>query len=128
LLVAVDVSDSTDNRELREAFAGELVQIARGWESQMTVLYTGSRIQRIDKLRSSEVVAEVYDGGGFTDLRPVFDHAAEMQPRPSAVIYLTDGFGEAPETMIFPTLWVLTEDGRKPADWGVELRMKSSDR
>lgn len=128
LLVAVDVSDSTDIRALREAFAGELVQIARGWDSQMTVLYTGSRIQRIDKLRSSEVVAEVYEGGGFTDLRPVFDHAAAMQPRPSAVIYLTDGFGEAPETMIFPTLWVLTEDGCKPADWGVELRMKSNDR
>lgn len=123
LLVGVDVSDSTNIRELREAFAGELVQIARGRESRLTVLYAGSRIQKIESFRSSEAVAEVYAGGGFTDLRPVFDYARQMQPPPAAVIYLTDGYGEAPERMEFPTLWVLTGEGRKPADWGVELRL-----
>lgn len=128
LLVAVDVSDSTDVRSLREAFARELVQIARGRDSRITVLYAGSRIQKIDSFRSAEALAEVYKGGGFTDLRPVFDYARQMQPRPAAVIYLTDGFGEAPpEAMDFPTLWVLTEEGRKPADWGVELRMRGGD-
>lgn len=127
LLVAVDVSDSTNIRELRETFASELVQIARGRDSRLTVLYSGSRIQRIESFRSSAVAAEVYEGGGFTDLRPVFDYAAKMQPRPAAVIYLTDGFGEAPGQMDFPTLWVLTEDGRKPAEWGVELRLKSNE-
>lgn len=123
LLVAVDVSDSTDDRELREAFARELVQIARGRDSRITVLYSGSRIQRIDNFTSSAAVVEVYEGGGFTDLRPVFDYAQGMQPRPAAVIYLTDGFGAAPETMALPTLWVLTRDGQKPAEWGVELRL-----
>ena len=123
LLVGIDVSDSTNIRELREAFAGELVQIARGRESRLTVLYAGSRIQKIENFRSSEAVAEVYEGGGFTDLRPVFDYARQMQPPPAAVIYLTDGYGEAPERMEFPTLWVLTGEGRKPVDWGVELRL-----
>ena len=47
-----------------------------------------------------------------------------MQPRPAAIIYLTDGYGEAPERAEFPTLWVLTADGRKPAPWGVELRLE----
>ena len=125
LLVGVDVSDSTDQRQLRELFARELGQIARGRDSLITVLYAGSRIQKIEAFRSNHHVAEVYHGGGFTDLRPVFDYARQMQPRPAAVIYLTDGFGPAPEQMEFPTLWVLTADGEKPVPWGVELRLNN---
>ena len=123
LLIGVDVSESTDQQPLREAFARELVRIARGRESRLTVLYAGSRIQRIDSFSSGDLVAEVYQGGGFTDLRPVFDYARQMPKPPAAVIYLTDGFGEAPEVMEFPTLWVLTGEGERPADWGVELRL-----
>jgi predicted metal-dependent peptidase len=124
LVVAVDSSDSTRDQPLREAFARELLRIARGRESVLTVLYAGSRIQKIETFRSSPQAVEVYLGGGFTDLRPVFDHARQMQPRPAAVIYLTDGFGEAPETMELPTLWVLTKEGKRPAGWGVELRLE----
>jgi predicted metal-dependent peptidase len=123
LLVGVDVSDSTSAPELREEFARELVRIARGREAQITVLYANSRIQHIASLKGSGVAVESYHGGGFTDLRPVFDHARTLQPRPAAVIYLTDGFGEAPETMEFPTLWVLTREGERPVPWGVELRL-----
>jgi predicted metal-dependent peptidase len=123
LLVAIDVSESTDRQVLREAFAKELLQIARGRASRITVLYAHSRIRRIDTFRSSQAVAEVVHGGGFTDLRPVFDYARQMHPRPAAVIYLTDGEGPAPEAMDVPTLWVLTPAGRKPVAWGVELRL-----
>jgi len=123
LLVAVDCSDSTRELALREAFAHELLHIARGHESQLTVLYSGSRIQKIETFCGDPQAVKVYLGGGFTDLRPVFDHARQMQPRPAAVIYLTDGFGEAPAAMEIPTLWVLTKEGKKPAEWGVELRL-----
>ena len=125
LVVAVDSSDSTNEQQLREAFARELLQIARGRDSLLTILYSGSRIQRIETLRGAPQTLDVYLGGGFTDLRPVFEHAAAMQPRPAAIIYLTDGYGEAPESMEIPTLWVLTADGRKPATWGVELRLEA---
>jgi predicted metal-dependent peptidase len=125
LLVAIDVSESTDEGPLREIFARELLQIARGRDSRITVLYAHSRIRRIDQFRSSQAVAEVVHGGGFTDLRPVFDYARTMHSRPAAVIYLTDGFGPAPEQMELPTLWVLTPEGRKPVDWGVELRLSA---
>lgn len=123
LLVAIDVSESTDRQSLREAFAQELLQIARGRDSLITVLYAHSRIRRVERFRSSAVVAEVVHGGGFTDLRPVFEFAKAMHPRPAAVVYLTDGEGPAPETMEFPTLWVLTAEGGKPAEWGVEMRL-----
>ena len=125
LLVAIDVSESTDEGPLRETFARELLQIARGRDSRITVLYAHSRIRRIDQFRSSQLTTEIFQGGGFTDLRPVFDYAKEMHPLPAAVIYLTDGYGPAPEEMEFPTLWVLTPDGQKPVEWGVELRLSS---
>ena len=123
LLVGIDVSDSTNIVALREAFAAELVNLARGRDCSITVLYANSRIQQIETFNSSSFVAQRYDGGGFTDLRPVFEYAQTMHPLPAAIIYLTDGIGPVPEQMTFPTLWVLTQEGEKPAPWGVELRL-----
>ena len=124
LLVAVDVSDSTNIVAMREAFGKELVQIARGRDAALTVVYANSRIQRIDSLSGSAFPAPRYDGGGFTDLRPVFEYAKKMHPAPAALIYLTDGVGPAPEQMELPTLWVLTAQGEKPVPWGIELRLE----
>lgn len=124
LLVGIDVSDSTNIVEMREAFGRELLQIARGRDASITVVYANSRIQRVDSLSGSAFSVERYDGGGFTDLRPIFDFARKMQPLPAAVIYLTDGIGPAPEQMEFPTLWVLTAQGEKPVPWGIELRLE----
>ncbi len=124
LLVGIDVSDSTNIVELREAFARELLQIARGRDAHVTVLYANSRIQRIEAFNGASFIAQRHDGGGFTDLRPVFEYAHAMQPLPAAVIYLTDGIGPAPKEMEFPTLWVLTADGEKPVPWGIELRLE----
>lgn len=124
LLVGIDVSDSTNSVELREAFARELLHIARGRDATVTVLYANSRIQQISSFSGAPGIVERYDGGGFTDLSPVFDYAKTMQPLPAAVIYLTDGVGPAPGTMEFPTLWVLTAEGEKPVPWGIELRME----
>lgn len=123
LLVGIDVSESTDRPELREAFARELMRISRGREARITVLYANSLIRRIESFSGPAVRVESFHGGGFTDLRPVFDYAKKMMPPPAAVIYLTDGQGPAPERMEFPTLWVLTEDGEKPVSWGAELRL-----
>lgn len=123
LLIGIDVSDSTNAPQLREAFAAELLRIAGSRETSLTVLYANSRIQRIEAFRGSNITVAGYHGGGFTDLRPVFAHARTMHPPPAAVIYLTDGIGPAPEKMEFPTLWVLTQEGERPAPWGVELRL-----
>ncbi|MBW2477319.1 MAG: hypothetical protein JRE63_08370 [Deltaproteobacteria bacterium] len=127
LLVAIDVSESTNQGPLREAFARELLRISQARQSHITVLYAHSRIRKIERFSNSRAVSEVFHGGGFTDLRPVFDFAKEMNPKPTAVIYITDGYGQAPEKMEIPTLWVLTEDGQKPVEWGVEMRLRNED-
>ncbi|MBD1401685.1 DUF2201 family putative metallopeptidase [Pelovirga terrestris] len=123
LVVGIDVSDSTDTQPLRETFAGELLRIAQARQSRITVLYAGSRIQKISTFSGNPAVIETFRGGGFTDLRPIFDYARLMQPRPAAIIYLTDGFGPAPEASDIPTLWVLSPEGQKPVTWGLELRL-----
>jgi predicted metal-dependent peptidase len=123
LVVGIDVSDSTDTQPLRETFARELLRIAQARQSRITVLYAGSRIQKISSFSGNPAVIDVFRGGGFTDLRPIFDYARTMQPRPAAIIYLTDGFGPAPESSDIPTLWVLSPDGHKPVTWGLELRL-----
>lgn len=123
LLVAIDVSDSTNIEELRESFAAELLNIAKGRDCHITVLYANSRIQQIETLKTTSFVTQSYMGGGFTDLRPVFEYAKTIHPLPAAIIYMTDGFGPVPDEMELPTLWVLTGDGEKPAPWGVELRL-----
>ena len=123
LLVGIDLSDSTNIVEQREAFARELLRIAKGRDAAITVVYANSRIQRVEAFTGAVDTVGRYDGGGFTDLRPLFEYAKTMHPLPAAVIYLTDGIGPAPEEMEFPTLWVLTADGEKPVPWGVELRL-----
>ena len=123
LLVGVDASDSTDQPELRERFARELLRIAQGREARITVLYADTGIRKIQRFTGEPQVLESYHGGGFTDLRPVFAYAGKMTPPPAAIIYLTDGFGPAPERMEFPTLWVLTREGKRSAPWGAELRL-----
>lgn len=124
LLVGVDVSDSTNSRELRTAFATELMKISRSRDAHITVLYAHSRIRQIESFTGAAFVVQEHLGGGFTDLRPVFAYARTMHPLPAAVIYLTDGIGPAPEQMEFPTLWALTAEGEKPVPWGVELRLE----
>ena len=46
-----------------------------------------------------------------------------MVPPPAAIIYLTDGFGQAPQRSDFPTLWSRIEEG---VDW-LEIRAIAND-
>lgn len=61
-------------------------------------------------------------GRGGTDFTPAIEYAQKFRPRPSLVIYTTDGDGKAPEKAPteFHTLWcvVPSQWGRRPANWG----------
>ncbi len=54
-------------------------------------------------------------GGGGTDFRPFFETVQEqtrqMDAGGAVCVYLTDGFGDFPETPDVPTLWVVTSGG-----------------
>ena len=58
-------------------------------------------------------------GMGGTDFRPVFNYIEEDDLNPTALIYLTDGYGPAPdEEPDYPVLWVITQGGHRPCPWG----------
>ena len=49
----------------------------------------------------------------------------KMDEAPTVFIYLTDGFGQAPaEAPDYPVIWCLTNGGKKPVDWGLEVKIK----
>ena len=58
--------------------------------------------------------------------RPKGFFAEHPEIEPSCFIYITDGFGPAPDNPPpYPVLWLLTGDGEKPAPWGRELRLRN---
>jgi predicted metal-dependent peptidase len=58
----------------------------------------------------------------------VFEHL-EHEPEPwDVLVYLTDGFGDAPHAPpAVPTLWLLVPGGVKPAKWGEVAWMETGD-
>ena len=48
-----------------------------------------------------------------------------MPEPPTIFIYLTDGYGDAPANApAYPVIWCLTEGGEKPAQWGMEIKIR----
>ena len=63
-------------------------------------------------------------GGGGTDFRPVFDLIKLGNETPEILLYLTDGYGTAPQNNPnFPVIWGVIEGGIKPAPWGKEIEI-----
>lgn len=121
MIIAVDTSASISDDNLRE-FSDEILKIAHSGNSEITVIECDAAIHKVYKFKNK---VESFKGRGGTDFRPVFEYAQRQRPKPDCLIYLTDGYGDAPDTAPpFPTLWVLTGSGKNPASWGKELRLK----
>jgi|GEM_PF-344575 len=124
LIVAVDTSGSIREREL-SAFASELLKIKKSG-AEITVIECDCQIQKTYKL--DKKLNPEFRGRGGTDFRPVWHYIDENKIKPDAVIYLTDGRGQAPGRSKYPTLWALTPEGerpwmlsaggKRPVDWG----------
>ena len=67
-------------------------------------------------------------GRGGTDFRPAFVAAKKLRPKPSLLVYMTDGAGPAPTHAPFgmETIWCIFGAGPKPATWGREVRVDVS--
>lgn len=124
LVVAIDTSWST--AEAIPTFVAEFAAILASFDRyEVLVLLCDADIQaehRFSDSRPFDAGTLVVSGGGGTDFRPVF-RRLQGEP-PAALVYLTDGYGEAPATAPrYPVLWVLTPDGQKPTTWGADLRL-----
>ena len=127
-VMAIDTSGSTTG-DLPQFFA-ELSSLLNSFgRYDLTVIQCDCAIQHVETFSEAKHFPRNYQwesyGHGGTSFVPPFDYVREHRLRPDIFIYLTDGFGDAPETKPrYPVLWVLTQDGHKPATWGHCIKMK----
>jgi predicted metal-dependent peptidase len=127
-VMAIDTSGSTTG-DLPQFFA-ELSNLLKSFGNyELTVIQCDAEIQHIEKFSGDTPLPPNYQwksyGHGGTSFIPPFEYAKEHKLRPDIFIYLTDGYGNAPEKPPnFPVLWVLTHDGENPALWGKKIRLQ----
>ena len=129
-VMAIDTSGST-TRDLPQFFA-ELSSLLKSFGNyELTVIQCDAEIQHMEKFSGDTPLPSNYQwesyGHGGTSFIPPFEYVKEHKLHPDIFIYLTDGYGGAPEKAPqFPVLWVLTGDGREPVSWGKKIRLKGS--
>ena len=129
-VMAIDTSGST-TRDLPQFFA-ELSNLLKSFGNyELTVIQCDAEIQHIEKFSGDTPLPPNYQwksyGDGGTCFIPPFEYVKEHKLRPDIFIYLTDGYGDAPEKAPnFPVLWVLTNDGEEPTLWGKKIKLRAS--
>lgn len=124
LLVAIDTSGSID-QEMVDAF---FTEIHAAWRTgaNIHVVECDAEIQR-DYPYVGCAPKEIAGGGG-TDFEPVFHWMKDQRPF-DGMLYLTDGFGQAPTTRPrCKLLWVITgevgEEAETPLPFGQSIRLQ----
>jgi predicted metal-dependent peptidase len=96
----------------------------------MTLVECDAKVHRTTRLTEADIdhwqhtaLRQGLLGGGGTDFNPVFDLLAQHTPQ--ALVFFTDGCGDAPETPPpVPVLWVLADAQDSPlVDWGARVWM-----
>ena len=129
-VMAIDTSGSTTG-DLPQFFA-ELSNLLKSFGNyELTVIQCDAKIQHIENFSGDTPLPPNYQwesyGHGGTSFIPPFEYVKEHKLRPDIFIYLTDGYGDAPEKAPkFPVLWVLTNDGEEPALWGKKIKLRAS--
>ena len=129
-VMSIDTSGST-TRDLPQFFA-ELSNLLMSFGNyELTVIQCDAKIQHIENFSGDTPLPPNYQwesyGHGGTSFIPPFEYVKEHKLRPDIFIYLTDGYGDAPEKAPnFPVLWVLTADADNPANWGKKIKLRAS--
>ena len=125
IVLAIDTSGST-TEDLPD-FLAELRGMTSAFgEYKLTIIQCDTRIRSVKEYSNDDPLPEKlqFYGFGGTSLIPPFNYVKGKTP-PTVFIYLTDGFSDAPaQAPDFPVIWCLTKGGKKPANWGLEVKIK----
>jgi predicted metal-dependent peptidase len=116
IVIGWDTSGSVSH-EASKQYGSEVLAICEEVKpSRVHILYCDSRVHA-ETYEQDEIENIVFErkGGGGTSFVPVFDwvedRIAEGEDVPQCLIYLTDGYGDAPEVEPdYPVLWVCTSN------------------
>lgn len=124
-VVAVDVSPSIPD-EVYSHFAAVLESIREQLPDHcIELLWCDDSIRKHQQVHPGDVPDWDVKTGGCTDFRPVFRWIEDRGIRPFGVVYLTDGYGQAPEyPPDYPVLWAVwisVRNRKKSMSWGEHL-------
>ncbi len=126
--VAVDTSGSCLG-DLPQFFSELSSLLGSFGNYEITVIQCDEEIGSVEKFTSDRPLPKNYGwtvtGGGGTSFVPVFDYVRTHGMHPAVLVYVTDGYGDAPaKAPPYPVLWVLTADAtEKFAPWGQKLHL-----
>ncbi len=126
--VAVDTSGSCLG-DLPQFFSELSSLLGSFGNYEITVIQCDSEIGSVEKFTSDRPLPKNYGwkvtGGGGTSFVPVFDYVKSHGMHPAVLVYVTDGYGDAPaKAPPYPVLWVLTADATDDfAPWGQKLHL-----
>lgn len=127
VFVAIDTSGSMGEKELTDCLV-ETQGIMKATGADVRLCVIDAEVHGLAMVKSIAEAAAMLKGGGGTDFRPAFQAAMSARPRPSLIVFLTDGYGPAPEAELIPTIWVYVGSMvRKAAPWGVHIRVPTED-
>ncbi len=126
IAVAVDTSGSMGSGEgtpLHQA-ACEVAGILKATNSEVQFVACDARVHSAKSVKTWQEAVKEFKGGGGTDFNPVFAHFEDNKGKvmpPEVLIFLTDGYGPAPERAPrgIHTIWVLIGGNTTPpVPWG----------
>lgn len=113
-LLAIDESGSISD-SLVKVFYKELIKINKITGVSFMVTRFDTKCSTPQPLNRF-IINNKREKRGGTDFRPVFELADNMKI--PLVIVFTDGKGEVPNSVNQKTLWVLTDNAKRPANYG----------
>lgn len=131
--VAIDTSGSTMND--RGAFLGELKGLVESFgDYELTVICCDAEVDSCETFSPDNPI-DIENGfemcgGGGTSFVPPFEYIRDNNIECDVFLYLTDGYGDAPEKnpLGIPVMWVITKDGTEQfCDWGEKLKLNLND-
>ena len=126
--MAVDTSGSCVG-DLPQFFSELTSLLGTFGNYEVTVIQCDAKVASVEEFSSDKPLPQDYKwkvtGDGGTSFVPVFDYIKEHGMRPNVFIYVTDGYGAAPEKAPpYPVMWVLTSDGTEDfASWGWKVHL-----
>ena len=132
--VVIDTSGSTYGD--RQTFLTELNGLVKSFgQYELTIMCADAEVASCNTYTQDDdldIESNGFEmaGGGGTSFCPAFDYVLDNQIDCDCLIYLTDGYGDAPKKnpIGIPVLWVITKDGTEDfCDWGQKIRFNRND-
>lgn len=130
--ICLDTSGSVmANENVLSRLVSEIVAVFEQVQVESaTVVYADSEIKRVDRFDDASTVdfeaVRTITGGGGTSFDPPFAYIEDHSLSPSAVVYLTDGYGDvaAASDPSVPTIWLVVGSDSFDPPFGRVIRVE----